>query len=74
MEDVPALADLFLKRHMVRTHRSGMRLTPAALKALGQFTWPGNVCELDTLIARSVVLSPGEQIGPGQLGLPLGNV
>jgi DNA-binding NtrC family response regulator len=46
-----------------------MTLTPEAMAALSRYSWPGNIRELDNIIARAVILSPVDEIGPDQLPL-----
>ena len=67
--DVAALAQFFLDRHTRDAKRSGMSLSPAALDALTSYIWPGNIRELDNVIARAVVLSPKDTIEPEMLAL-----
>ncbi len=67
--DVPALAQFFLERHSRDAKRPGMVLSAAALEALTQYPWPGNIRELDNVIARAVVLSPKDTIEPDMLAL-----
>jgi DNA-binding NtrC family response regulator len=67
--DVAALAQFFLERHTRDAKRPGMALSAAALDALTRYTWPGNIRELDNVIARAVVLSPKDIIEPEMLAL-----
>jgi transcriptional regulator with GAF, ATPase, and Fis domain len=67
--DIEALATFFLERHMHDAKRPGMSLSPAALDALTRYPWPGNIRELDNVIARAVVLSPKDAIEPEVLAL-----
>ncbi len=67
--DVPALAHFFLERHTRDTKRPGMVLSTAAVDALTRYPWPGNIRELDNVIARAVVLSPKDTIEPDMLAL-----
>ncbi|HEX5545688.1 MAG TPA: sigma 54-interacting transcriptional regulator, partial [Nitrospira sp.] len=67
--DVAALAQFFLDRHTRDAKRSGMALSPAALDALTRYIWPGNIRELDNVIARAVVLSSKDTIEPEMLAL-----
>ena len=46
-----------------------MVLSPASQEALTRYSWPGNIRELENVIARTVVLSPGDVIEPDVLGL-----
>lgn len=68
-EDIPELAEFFLKRHARETKRVKMQLTPEAITALTRYSWPGNIRELENVIARAVVLSPHDDIGEDQLNL-----
>ncbi len=68
-EDIPLLADLFIKRASARASRARPRLTPEALEVLTRYRWPGNVRELENVIEYAVVLSHGEQITPESLPL-----
>ncbi|MBI5673774.1 MAG: sigma-54-dependent Fis family transcriptional regulator [Nitrospirae bacterium] len=67
--DVPALAQFFLDRHTRDAKRPGMALSMAAIEALTGYPWPGNIRELDNVIARAVVLSPKDTIEPEMLAL-----
>jgi Nif-specific regulatory protein len=58
-DDVPLLADHFLKRFIRETGRRIRGLTPAALRKLEQYQWPGNVRELRNVIERAVALGRG---------------
>jgi DNA-binding NtrC family response regulator len=69
VEDIEPLANFFLERHTREQKRPGMTLSPASLTALTRYPWPGNIRELENVIARTVVLSPGDVIEPDVLGL-----
>src|SRR5262249_19291400 len=61
-DDVPLLADHFLKRFIRETGRRIRGLTPAALRKLEQYQWPGNVRELRNVIERAVALGRGPML------------
>jgi len=61
-EDVPALANLFLRRFSEENAKSSLALTPHALDALLAYRWPGNVRQLENVIERAVVLCAGDTI------------
>lgn len=67
--DIPALAQFFLSRHIRDAKRPGMRFSPEALEVLTRYPWPGNIRELDNVIARAVVLSSKDTIEPDMLAL-----
>jgi DNA-binding NtrC family response regulator len=68
-EDVPLLAAHFLKQYAQRYRKPLKNFDPAALQKLMEHTWPGNVRELDHAIERAVLISVGDQVLPGDLGL-----
>lgn len=61
-EDVPLLADHFLREFTRAYGRKPKELTPAAYAALQDYHWPGNVRELRNLIERIVILNPQVRI------------
>ena len=67
-EDIPLLAEHFL-RTFAKTHNKAARtFTPGFLSALSRHSWPGNVRELQNVIERSVVLANGDEcLGVGDL-------
>ena len=70
-EDIPLLAQHFLKFYAEENGLPTRSLAPDALRALMDYEWPGNVRELENAMERGVVLSSGPVIGadllPGQL-------
>ena len=62
-EDVPELAQHFLRLSSVENGVKAKRLSPRALDFLGQLPWQGNVRELRNLMERLVVLIPKEVVG-----------
>jgi len=59
--DVPHLAHFFAGKYNQRYNR-GVKMTESGLKALSDFTWPGNVRQLQHLIERLTILTPNERI------------
>ena len=57
-EDIPLLADFFLREFTTAYGRKPKELTPEAYAALAEYHWPGNVRELKNLIERIVILNP----------------
>jgi|CXWL01.1.fsa_nt_gi DNA-binding NtrC family response regulator len=68
-EDIPDLAEYFMKRYAREYKRLQIRLSPSAINALTAYQWPGNIRELENTIARAIVLSPTDDITPEVLGL-----
>jgi len=57
-EDIPLLADFFLREFTTAYGRKPKELTPEAYELLQDYHWPGNVRELRNLIERIVILNP----------------
>lgn len=68
-EDITFLAETFLQRYLTANHLTPRRFTHQALRALEQYSWPGNVRALSHVIERAVTLSTGEWIDVEDLGL-----
>ena len=67
-EDVPALADYFLRVFRERARRAVPSIAPEALRLLRAYPFPGNVRELENEIERAVALADdGRPIGPEHL-------
>jgi two-component system, NtrC family, nitrogen regulation response regulator NtrX len=58
LEDIPLLADHFLKEFTMAYGRKPKELTPEAFAALQEHRWPGNVRELRNLMERIVIMNP----------------
>ena len=61
-EDVPMLAEHFLKRLAPRYNRENAAFSPEALELLVKAKWPGNVRQLYNVVEQSVALCPTEII------------
>ena len=59
-EDIPALANHFLKKYTERSGKTINALSTAVLRILLQYDWPGNVRELENAIKRAVLLETSE--------------
>jgi formate hydrogenlyase transcriptional activator len=58
-EDIPALVHLFVDQAARKMGKEIRVIPEAALKALAQHEWPGNIRELRNFIERAVILSDG---------------
>jgi Nif-specific regulatory protein len=63
-DDIPLLADFFLKRFNREIKKQIIGFTPEAMEILLSFSWPGNVRELENAIERAVVTSQSDRITP----------
>jgi two-component system response regulator AtoC len=68
-QDVPLLAEHFLRRDTRDFNKRIEGLSPEAVAALQAYRWPGNVRELENVIERCVVLSDGPVIQLNDLPL-----
>jgi two-component system, NtrC family, response regulator GlrR len=66
-EDIPTLAQHFVKRFATEFGRPVQGLTPLAMKRLLAHSWPGNVRELSHTIERAVLLGNGPYILPAEI-------
>jgi transcriptional regulator with PAS, ATPase and Fis domain len=62
LEDVPQLADYFLRQTAQRLGKEPCQLEPAAACLLVDYYWPGNVRELGNIMTRASVLNSGGPI------------
>jgi len=60
--DIPALAEHLLQRLAERYQLDNADLTPDALGALTAYRWPGNIRELENVLARALALRGGNSI------------
>jgi len=68
-EDIPLLAEHFLKLYSQRYRKPIRGFEAAAIDRMLDHPWPGNVRELDHSIERSILITTEEQIQAGDLGL-----
>jgi formate hydrogenlyase transcriptional activator len=61
-EDIPLLVRYFVQRFS-RSLNKGVEYIPAdVMDALSNYSWPGNIRELENLLERAVLLSPGKEL------------
>ena len=61
-ESIALLANNFAQRVARRLNRSVLAIPPGTMIALERWSWPGNIRELENLIERGVILSPGPDL------------
>ncbi|WP_437929477.1 sigma 54-interacting transcriptional regulator [Sorangium sp. So ce291] len=69
-DDIPAIAQAIVEKLAARQGRPAFRLSRGALRRLATYGWPGNVRQLENVLARACVLAPGPEIGPADIQLP----
>ena len=68
-EDLPLLAQHFLRQHVQRYRKRVTGFESGAMQMLLEHSWPGNVRELDHAVERAVLMAAGPLVKPGDLGL-----
>jgi two-component system response regulator HydG len=63
-DDIPLLADFFLKSYAEKNRKLLKGFTPRAVDLMMRHEWPGNVRELENVVERAVIMARGEMITP----------
>jgi two-component system response regulator PilR (NtrC family) len=61
-EDIPLLANHFLKKYAAAAGRSILRMNAPSLDSLCGYEWPGNVRQLENTVERAVALETTEEL------------
>jgi DNA-binding NtrC family response regulator len=61
-EDIPVLADFFLRRFARKCGKKIAPFSAADVDALRAYDWPGNVRELENFVERAVIRASGERV------------
>lgn len=67
-DDIPLLADHFLKKLSAKYHKPDLRLSDETIAWLKKHSWPGNIRELHHALERAVILCEGTLIEPRDFG------
>ena len=70
-EDIPIIADFFLKRYAAQTGKQRKHLDASAIKALKLYPWPGNVRELKDIVLFAVIHAKGDTITAADISFNL---
>jgi transcriptional regulator with GAF, ATPase, and Fis domain len=70
-EDIPLLANHFLKVYSTKMGKTIKMISEAEINKLMRYDWPGNIRELEHIIERSTVLSPGPYLHIPELSIQL---
>ncbi len=62
-EDIPVLADFFLRKYREQYNKFSLQLTAKTIKGLMEHDWPGNIRELEHTIEKGVILSEKGEVG-----------
>jgi len=66
-EDIEPLSRFFLDKHLPKANKKIKGFTKEAVKVLKEYSFPGNVRELENIIERAIILERGETITPESL-------
>jgi len=61
-EDIPLLANHFLKKYVAASGKSIVRMASPSLHELQGYDWPGNVRQLENTIERAVAMESGDEL------------
>ena len=69
VNDIPVLVDYFAARLAARTGKKIRQIEKRSLQLMQQYSWPGNIRELQNVIERCVILADGEvlRVDPSML-------
>ena len=70
-EDIPVIADFFLKRYAAQTGKPRKHLDASAIKALKLYPWPGNVRELKDIVLFAAFHAKGDTITAADISFNL---
>jgi two-component system response regulator PilR (NtrC family) len=71
--DIPQLADYLIEKHNYQ-NAGNVSISEAAVTALGDYSFPGNVRELENILERALALCENERIETADLQLPEASV
>lgn len=71
MEDLPTLAQHFIEIYRHRLDKPVIGISPSALRQLQAYRWPGNIRELEHMVARAVALATTQVLGADDFILPV---
>jgi formate hydrogenlyase transcriptional activator len=61
-EDIPLLVRYFVQRFSRSLNKEVEYIPADVMDALSNYSWPGNIRELENLLERAVLLSPGKEL------------
>jgi DNA-binding NtrC family response regulator len=62
IEDIPLLIDYFIKKCCNSMNRPILPIEPAALRRMEEYSYPGNIRELENMVERAIVVGNGKKI------------
>jgi DNA-binding NtrC family response regulator len=62
LEEIPVLTHHFMRKVAAKYERDPLPISPALMQALGSYSWPGNLRELENIIKRYLILADEQAI------------
>lgn len=62
VQDIPTLVEHFIQKHCLIMNKNIKTISLKVLERLKQYSWPGNIRELENAIERAVVLATGKEL------------
>ncbi len=70
-EDIPLLAEHFVRKYATELGKGLLGFTPGAVRRLAGYAWPGNVRELENVVYEAMVMAEGEWVTDAALPVRL---
>jgi len=67
-EDIPLLVEFFLTKYCTRFNRKKKQISPELMEIFLTRSWNGNVRELANILKKAVIMAPGDEIKPIDIG------
>jgi transcriptional regulator with PAS, ATPase and Fis domain len=67
LEDIPILAYYFFDHYLKKNKRAIEEIEPTVLQLLKEYSWPGNIRELENVMERAVIFCTGKILGVANL-------
>lgn len=66
--DIPLIADHFLVKFIHKYHKPDLKLSGETVSYLQNYSWPGNIRELQHALERAVIMCEGKELLPADFG------
>jgi DNA-binding NtrC family response regulator len=60
--DIPELVGYFIRKHNARLGVNVQNISPKAMQVLQEYSWPGNIRELNNVIERTMLFCDSDTI------------
>ena len=67
-EDIPLLVEFFLTKYCTRFNRKKKQISPELMEIFVTRSWNGNVRELENILKKAVIMTPGDEVKPIDIG------